>query len=379
MTTDRPSQCRRHETSHGTDHASTVATDDAGIDPGELERFVGQVATDCATAMHAASVSLGDKLGLWTALAQGPATPTELAERTGLDARYLDDWLKAQYVSGYAGHDATTGRFSLSAEQAAVLADPSAPTYLAGAATLAGVLHRDDALTIEAFRTGRGIGWHEHHGDLFSGTERLFRPAYAANLVDAWIPALDGVEARLRAGGKVADVGCGFGASTILLAQAFPASTIVGFDYHEASIEAARDRAAAAGVADRVTFEVAAASDFPGTGYDLICIFDALHDMGDPVGAARHIKDALAPTGTFMFVEPMAGETLDDNVNIVGRMFYSVAPFVCTAHARSQHGPHELGNQVPDSTWDALTREAGFSRFRRACETPFNRIYEVRP
>jgi SAM-dependent methyltransferase len=377
MTTiDRPTD---HHTDDTTDDTTDATTDATSIDPGELERFVGQVATDCATAMHAASVSLGDKLGLWTALAQRPATPTELAHRTGLDARYLDDWLKAQYVSGYAGHDATTGRFSLSAEQAAVLADPSAPTYLAGAATLAGVLHRDDALAIEAFRTGRGIGWHEHHGDLFSGTERLFRPAYAANLVDAWIPALDGVEARLRAGGKVADVGCGFGASTILLAQAFPACTIVGFDYHEASIEAARDRAAAAGVADRATFEVATASDFPGAGYDLICIFDALHDMGDPVGAARHIKGALASTGTFMFVEPMAGETLDDNVNIVGRMFYSVAPFVCTAHARSQHGPHELGNQVPDSTWDALTREAGFSRFRRACETPFNRIYEVRP
>ena len=240
-----------------------------------------------------------------------------------------------------------------------MLADPSAPTYLAGATTLAGVLHRDDALAIEAFRTGRGIGWHEHHGDLFSGTERLFRPAYAANLVDAWIPALDGVEARLRAGGTVADVGCGFGASTILLAQAFPASTFVGFDYHEApsrplAIAPPRPASPIASVRGR---RRRATSRGPATTWSASstrCTTWAI-----PSAPRATSRSRSRPTGTFMFVEPMAGETLDDNVNIVGRMFYSVAPFICTAHARSQHGPHELGNQVPDSTWDALTREAG--------------------
>lgn len=348
-------------------------------DPAELERFIGQVASDAATAMHAASVSLGDKLGLWAALAAAPATPAELAARTGLDARYLDDWLKAQYVSGYAEHDDRTGQFSLSPAQAAVLADPGAPTYLAGASTLAGVLYHDAPLALEAFRTGGGVGWHRHHDDLFTGTERLFRPGYAANLVSAWIPALDGVDEKLRTGARVADVGCGFGASTILLAQAYPNSTFVGFDYHETSVAAARDRAAGAGSPANLQFETASASDFPGTDYDLICIFDALHDMGDPVGAARHIRSTLSPSGTFMFVEPMAGESLADNANVVGRMFYSVAPFICTAHARSQDGPLALGNQVADSTWQRLMGEAGFSRFRRATETPFNRIYEVRP
>lgn len=371
-------------TTTDTDTSTTIDTAAAQItttevDPAELEAFIGQVAADAATAMHAASVSLGDKLGLWAALAKGPATTAELAERTGLDARYLDDWLKAQYVSGYARHDRNSGRFSLTPAQAAVLADPAAATYLAGASTLAGVLYHDAPLAINAFRTGAGVGWHRHHDDLFTGTERLFRPGYAANLVQSWIPALDGVEDRLLSGARVADVGCGFGASTILLAQAYPNSTITGFDYHEASIEAARQRAQEAGVADRVRFEVAAAADFPGTGYDLVCIFDALHDMGDPVGGAAHIREVLAPGGTFMFVEPMAGETLDDNVNVVGRMFYSVAPFVCTAHARSQGGPLALGNQVADATWERLMREAGFTGFRRATETPFNRIYEVRP
>jgi len=348
------------------------------VDPAELEAFTGQVAGDVVAAFHAASVSLGDKLGLWEELARGPATVAELAARTDCDARYLEDWLSAQYVSGYCERD-DDGRFSLTPAQAAVLADPGAATYLAGATTLAGVLFRDDTLALEAFRSGRGVAWHEHHPDLFAGTERLFRPGYAANLVASWIPALDGVGERLERGIAVADVGCGYGASTILMAQAYPRSSFVGYDYHEPSIEAARERAKAAGVADRVRFEVASAADYPGTGFGLVCVFDALHDLGDPVGAARHVRVSLAEGGTFLLVEPMAGEDLDANLNPVGRMFYSVAPFICTANARAQHGPHELGNQVPDEVWRRLLAQAGFGRFRRAAETPFNRIFEARP
>ena len=353
-------------------------TPTTAVDPTEVERFLGAVAGDVATTFHAASVALGDKLGLWAALAQAPATAEELAERTDCDARYLQDWLAAQYVSGYCER-ADDGRFRLNPAQAAVLADPSAPTYLAGGAVLAGVLHKDDALAVEAFLTGIGVPWSAHHDDLFSGTERLFRPGYAANLVAAWIPALDGVAERLTRGTTVVDAGCGYGASTILLAQAYPASEFLGVDVHPGSVQAARERAVEAGVADRVRFAVAGAADYPGTGYGLVCVFDALHDMGDPVGAARHIRESLAPDGTFLLVEPMAGERLEDNVSVVGRMFYSAAPFICRPHARSEGGPHELGNQVPDSTWRELLGRAGFTGFRRATETPFNRVFEARP
>lgn len=346
--------------------------------PTDVEQFVGTVVADVAAAFHAASVALGDKLGLWAALAQAPASATELAQRTGCDTGYLSDWLAAQYVSGYCTRH-PDGRFALTPAQAAVLADPDAPTYLAGAATLAGVLFKDDALAAEAFRSGRGIGWHEHHQDLFTGTERLFRPGYTANLVGSWIPALDGVTERLERGITVADVGCGFGASTVLMAQAYPNSRFVGIDSHPESIAAARERAATAGVTDRIEFLVAGAADYPGAGYGLVCIFDALHDMGNPVGAAAHIRRSLAPDGTFLLVEPMAGERLEDNIGIAGRMFYSAAPIVCRPHARSEQGPCELGNQVPDSRWRELLAEAGFRRFRRATETPFNRVFEVRP
>lgn len=313
-----------------------------------VEEFLGKVASDVAATAHAATVSLGDKLGLWAALAQGPATSDELAARTGYDARYLEDWLSAQYVSGYCGR-ADDGRFALTEAQSAVLADPSAATYLASAETVVGVLYKDDALAAEAFQSGRGVGWHEHDGDLFSGTERLFRPGYAANLTSSWLPALDGVVERLEHGIAVADVGCGHGASTILLAQAYPNSTFAGFDYHEPSIQAARERAAEAGVGDRVRFETASADSYPGHRYGLVCIFDALHDMGDPVGVARHIRQTLTEDGSLLLVEPMAGERIEDNANPTGRLFYSVAPYVCTANARSQRGPHELGNQVPDT------------------------------
>ncbi|MGH9265721.1 MAG: class I SAM-dependent methyltransferase [Acidimicrobiales bacterium] len=350
------------------------------IDQKKLDEFIGRFAGDFAAAMHAATVVVGDKLGLYRALATtGPATPAEVARQAGCDERYVQEWLSAQYASGYCDYDPTSGRFWLTEEQAACLADPASPALLVGAMTIAGSLMKDEDVLREAFRTGRGVGWHEHHHDLFDGTERLFKPGYVANLVSSWIPALDGVDAKLRAGAKVADVGCGYGASTLLLGDTYPASEVVGFDYHDGSIEAARKRAADAGLADRVTFDVASASDFPGDGYDLVCIFDALHDMGDPVGAARHIRRSLAPDGTLLFVEPQAGERLEDNVNPVGRIFYSASTFICTPSAKAQDGGVALGAQVPDSTWRQLLEQAGFTRFRRATETPFNRVFEARP
>ena len=346
-----------------------------------VEEFLGQVATDAAAVFHAATVVLGDKLGLYKNLADhGPATPAELAARTGCDERYLQEWLHAQVAAGYCGHDPVTGRFGLSPAQATVLADESSPAFAAGMTALAAAIIKDEErVGRDAFRTGAGVGWHEHHGDLFSGTERLFKPGYVANLVSSWIPVLDGVDTRLRQGATAADVGCGHGASTIVMAQAYPNSTFVGFDYHAESVNVANKRAAEAGVADRVRFETAAAQDFPGRGYDLVCVFDALHDMGDPVAAARHIRDTLGPDGTFLLVEPMAGETLADNTNVLGRLFYSAGLFICLAHAKSQGGRQQLGPQVPESTWRQLLADAGFSRFRRATETPFNRVFEARP
>lgn len=346
-----------------------------------VEQFLGQVAGDAATAFHAATVLLGDKLGLYKALADdGPATADELAARTGCDARYLREWGNAQVAAGYCGYDEENSRLSLSPAQATVLADESSPAFAAGLMELAGVLFKDEeSLVRDAVRTGAGVGWSEHHHDLFHGTERLFKPGYIANLVQSWIPSLDGVAEKLTAGATVADIGCGHGASTVVLAQAFPNSTIVGFDFHAGSIEVARKRAAEAGVADRVRFEVAGAADYPGDGYALACVFDALHDMGDPVGAAAHIRASLAGDGTFLLVEPMAGESVTDNINMVGKIFYSGGTFLCVPHAKSEGGRYVLGPQVAESTWRELLTEAGFSRFRRATETPFNRIFEARP
>jgi len=347
----------------------------------DVETFLGQVATDAAAAFHAATVVLGDKLGIYKALADGgPATPEELAERTGCDARYLQEWGNAQVAAGYCEYDEATGRLHLTPAQATVLADDTSPAFGAGLISLAAVLFKDEErLVRDAMRTGGGVPWHDHHHDLFPATERLFKPGYVANLVESWIPALEGVTEKLEAGAKVADVGCGHGASTIVMAQAFPKSTFVGIDYHPESIEVARKRAAEAGVADRVTFEVASASDFDGDDFALVCVFDALHDMGDPVGAATHIRSRLAADGTLLVVEPMAGESLLENRNPIGRLFYSAGLFLCVPHARSQGGAQELGPQVPEATWRTLLADAGFQRFRRAAETPFNRVFEARP
>ena len=350
------------------------------LDEVRLGEFMQRFASDFGAALHASTVVVGDKLGLYRALANlGPTDAAHLAAETKCDTRLVQEWLDAQYVSGYCHHSAQTAMYWLSPEQAAVLADPTSPAFLVGSMTIAASTAKDEEKVCDAFKSGKGLAWHEHHHDLFHGTERLFKPGYAANLISQWIPSLDGVATKLTRGGKVADLGCGHGASSILLAQAYPQATVAGFDYHQASIDVARKRAAEAGVADRVSFVVATAQDFPGEGYDLVCIFDALHDMGDPPGAARHIREALAPDGTWLLVEPMAGEDLDDNVNPVGRIFYAASTFICTPAAQAQSGGYALGNQVPEATLAELAEAAGFSRFRRATETPFNRVFEAQP
>jgi SAM-dependent methyltransferase len=350
------------------------------IQEDKLNELIGQFVTDFGAAMHAATVVIGDKLGLYKALAaKGPATGVELAQSTGFDTRLVEEWLNAQFVSGYCEYDPATKRFHLTDEQTAVLADESTPAFLAGAMTLAGSLYKDEEKIRQAFQSGKGLGWQDHDHDLFHGVERLFKPGYLGNLVAEWIPALDGVDAKLRGGGAtVADIGCGFGASTILLAKEYPTAKVVGFDSHEESITAARQRAQDAGVADRVRFQVASAQDFPGEGYDLVCIFDALHDMGDPLGAAAHIRDSLAADGTWLLVEPAAIDGLENNVNPVSRVFYAGAVGICTPAAQAQPGGFALGNQVADERWHELLAGVGFTHFRRATETPFNRIFEVR-
>lgn len=350
------------------------------IDEAKLEEFIGKFAGDFGVALHASTVVLGDKLGLYRALAQrGPSEAADLAGATGCDERLVQEWLNAQFAAGYCHFSAATGRYWLSPEQAAVLAEPSTPAFLVGAMTIAVSTAKDEDKVRSAFLDGGGLGWHEHHRDLFGGTERLFRPAYVANLVSSWIPSLDGVDDRLRAGATVADLGCGHGASSIVLAEAYPDVRVMGYDSHAGSIYIARKRAEEAGVADRVTFEVAAAQDFPGDGYDLVCVFDALHDMGDPVGAARHIRSSLAAEGTWLLVEPMAGDSLEENANPVGRIFYSASTCICTPTALSQEGGCAWGAQASDATIGEAVAEAGFTRFRRAAETPFNRVFEVRP
>jgi SAM-dependent methyltransferase len=349
------------------------------LDMDKLNAFLGRFVGDLGAAFHAGMVVIGDELGLYRALADGPRTPFELAEATATDERYVREWLSSQAAGGYVEYDADAGRFSLSAEQAFALADADSPAYLPGAFQLAlGSLKAVPRIT-EAFRSGAGMGWHEHDAEVFSGCERFFRPGYAANLTSKWIPALDGVEVRLRKGVLVADVGCGHGASTILMAQAYPQSLFTGFDYHEGSIAAARAAAAKAGLGDRVRFEVAPAKAYPGTGYALVCFFDCLHDMGDPAGAAAHVRGSLTPDGTWMVVEPFAHDTLERNLNPVGRIYYGASTLLRTPCSRSQEVGRCLGAQAGEARLRAVVREGGFTRFRRAAETPFNLVFEARP
>jgi SAM-dependent methyltransferase len=348
------------------------------MDHTKVTEFLGQIVTDLAATEAAGSVAIGHRLGLYRALADGPATPEQFAERTGCHARYLTEWLRGQAAGGYVGYDPATGEFSLTDEQAFCLADPNGPNAPAAFLAALGML-RSEPLISEAFRTGAGVGWHEHHEDVFVGIDAFYRPGYVAELVPNWIPGMDGVDAKLTAGARVADLGCGLGSSSVLIAEAYPRTTVVGSDYHADSIELARKKAAAAGLTDRVSFEVASAQTFTGTDYDLVTMFDCLHDMGDPVGAARRVRQALAPDGTWLLVEPFAADTVEGNFNPVGRLYYSGSTFLCVPNGLSQTGGYALGAQAGEAAIRRVTAEAGFTRFRRAAQTPFNLVYEIRP
>jgi ubiquinone/menaquinone biosynthesis C-methylase UbiE len=329
--------------------------------------------------MAAGNVLVGDRLGFYRVLAEQPTLPHQLASRTSTATRYVDEWLRGQAAGGYVEYDPRTRAYSLTPEQAFALTDPDGAVFAPGAFELALGALRAEQKVAEAFRTGAGVAWHEHDEEVFSGCERFFRPGYAANLITGWLPALDGVEAKLNAGARVADVGCGHGASTTLMARAFPKSSFTGSDYHEESITQARKRVADAGLADQVKFDVASAQTFDGGPYDLVTTFDCLHDMGDPVGAARHIREVLAPDGTWMVVEPYAGNCVTDNLNPVGRVYYSFSTFLCVPNALSQDGGYSLGAQAGQEAIRRLAADAGYARFHRAAETPFNIVYEVCP
>jgi SAM-dependent methyltransferase len=352
----------------------------AAVDGDKLMGFVFRAVDEIGATLNTALVVMGDRLGFYRALAgAGPLTPAELAGRTGTAERYVREWLNAQAAGGYVDYDPDTVRYTLPAEHAVALTDESSPAYLPGFFQIAlGTVHDSPRIT-EAARTGAGIGWHDHVRDVHEGCERFFRPGYNANLIPAWLPALDGVVGKLQQGARVADVGCGHGASTILMAHAFPASTFAGSDYHEGSIRVARERADQAGVAGRVSFEVAPAASYSGRGYDLVTMFDCLHDMGDPAGAARHVRESLAADGTWMIVEPAAGDRVEDNLNPVGRAYYSFSTLLCTPASLSQDVGLALGAQAGEARIRDVVTSAGFSRFRRVSETPFNLVFEARP
>jgi SAM-dependent methyltransferase len=349
------------------------------LDMDKLNAFVGQFVVDLGATVHAGMVVLGEKLGLYKALAAQPMTSAELAAKTATDERYVREWLSSQAAGGYVTYDDKTNTFSLSEEQAFTLANEDSPAYLPGAFQLAlGALSSVPRMA-ESFRSGAGMGWGEHTEDVFHGCEKFFRPGYAANLVTSWIPSLKGVKEKLEAGARVADVGCGKGASTILMAKAYPKSHFFGFDYHDESIAGARESAKRQGVADRVTFEVAKAKEFPGKDYDLVTVFDCLHDMGDPVGASAHVLKSLRSDGTWMIVEPFANDELKDNLNPVGRVYYSFSTLLCTPCSRSQEVALCLGGQSGEARIKDVVTSAGFRHFRRATETPFNLVYEAKP
>ncbi|MGA2388768.1 MAG: class I SAM-dependent methyltransferase [Candidatus Sulfotelmatobacter sp.] len=350
------------------------------IDPEKLNEFLGRALVDFGATLHAALVRIGDKLGLYKGLAAGgPQTSAELAKRTGTTERYIREWLSAQAAGGYVSYDPILGKFYLTEEQAFAMADETSPAFMPGAFQVALAAIKAEEQLAERFKSGAGFGWHEHHHELFVGTERFFRPGYAANLIAAWIPALEGVDEKLKKGGRVADVGCGLGASTVLMAKHYPKSEFVGFDYHDKSIESAKQRAKDAGVSGRIRFEVAKAKDYPGKDYDFVTFFDCLHDMGDPAGASAHVRSSLKSDGSWMIVEPFAGDKLEDNLNPIGRAFYGASTLLCTPASLSQEVGLALGAQAGEKRLRDVVKSAGFSRFRRATQTPFNLIFEARP
>jgi ubiquinone/menaquinone biosynthesis C-methylase UbiE len=347
------------------------------FDETKLNAFVQKAVMDMGAAMHATLVVIGDKLGLYKAMAgAGWLTPAELAAKTSTAERYVREWLNANAAGGYVAYDPAAQKYQLPPEQAFALTVQDIP----GAFHIISSCFKDEPKITKAFRTGEGVGWHEHDANLFFGTERFFRPNYEQNLVSSWIPALDGVQEKLAAGATVADVGCGHGASTILMAKAFPKSRIYGFDYHSGSIEYARHVAGRDGLQDQVTFEVASAKSYPANGgYDLVTFFDCLHDMGDPTGAARHVLSTLKPGGTWMIVEPFANDRPEDNHNPVGRVYYSASTMICTPASLAQEVGAALGAQAGEERIRAVVTAAGFTTFRRAAETPFNLVFEARP
>ena len=355
-------------------------TESRAIDGEKLNALLGQAVQDMGAALHAPLIVIGDKLGLYRAMGDGqPVTPAELAQRTGTAERYVREWLNANAASKYIEYDAQSQTYFMTPEQAFILAKDDTPVHLPGFFHMVASCMKDEEKLVDTFRTGKGFGWHEHEKGLFEGCERFFRPNYLANLTTNWIPALNGVEEKLKNGATVADVGCGHGASTILMAQAYPASKFRGFDYHAESVERATQNAKKAGVADRVTFEVAPAKSFPGKDYDLVAFFDCLHDMGDPAGAAGHVRQALAPDGTWMIVEPFAGDDVASNLNPVGRIYYSASTIVCVPASLSQEVALGLGAQAGEPRIREVVTSGGFTRFRRAAETPFNLVFEARP
>ena len=349
------------------------------IDGNKLQQLMDKMFGDVGAAMGSALVLIGDKFGLYKMLAaEGPLTAAELASKTGTVERYVREWAAQQAAAGYIEYDAKSARFSISPEQALVLADENGPAFIPAMFEIVAATVRDEPKVANAFRNGGGVGWHEHDACLFSGTERFFRPGYAMHLVSEWIPALDGVREKLERGARVADVGCGHGASVILMAKAFPKSKFFGFDYHQPSIDRAGEAARDAGVADRATFERATAKDYPGT-FDLVAFFDCLHDMGDPVGAAAHVKSSLAKDGTWMVVEPFGNDRLEDNLNPIGRVFYGASTMICVPGSLSQEVGKGLGAQAGEARLTEVLKAGGFTRVRRATATPFNLILEARP
>ena len=356
-----------------------TTTEPAPIDMDTLMSFVGKFVGDLGATIGAGNVLLGERLGLYRAVAQGAGDAAALAAATGIDPRYAEEWLRGQAAGGYVEYDAGSGTYSMTPEQAFALTDPDGPVFLPGAFELAlGALKAQEDIE-NAFRTGQGFGWHEHDTDVFTGCERFFRPGYLMHLLPEWIPALEGVHEKLERGATVADIGCGHGASTLLMAQAYPRSSFTGSDYHDGSIAAARRRADEEGLGDRVAFEVAGAQTVTGRDLDLVTTFDCLHDMGDPLSAARRIHASLATDGTWMIVEPAAGDTVESNLNPVGRVFYNFSTFLCVPNAMSQTGGYALGAQAGEAAIRQVVTDAGFTRFRRVAETPFNNVFEARP
>jgi SAM-dependent methyltransferase len=363
----------------GSSEEKTMATATIAIEEAKLNAFLGKALGDFGTAASAVLVAIGDKLGLYRAMAgAGPLTSAELAERTGTVERYVREWLVNQAAAGYLNYDPATSRYTLPPEHALALTDETSPFYVGGGYQVITSMMKAQPRIADAFRTGAGMSWGEHDPGLFEGTERFFRPGYVANLISSWIPALDGVESKLRAGATVADVGCGHGASTIVMAQEYPRSRFFGFDNHAPSITRARQAAAEAGVADRVIFEVAGATSFPGSAYDLVAYFDCLHDMGDPIGAIRHASDVLAPDGTVLIVEPMAGERVEDNFNPIGVVYSAASVLCCTPNALASGHGTALGTVATEARLREVVNSGGLSRFQRVAETPFNRIFEGR-